>query len=192
MTENWIFSTGTSTDMVRNAILWLTGRRSRGLRLMPTMGQPLSTYPQPSPIGFASAFHALLKTKIRLSSSAYPQSDRRSEVTNKLVGQSCEDAPQDWASSLTLAEFASNSASHTATGLAPIKIMYGSLPLIWRSSVWSSSSVRICGKSASCPRSSTPAPHLAVQLILLPPFAQVKRYVGSHRDMVVQLRGEAT
>jgi hypothetical protein len=34
---NWIFSTGTSTEVMRKAVLWLTGGMSRGLPSMSTM-----------------------------------------------------------------------------------------------------------------------------------------------------------
>jgi hypothetical protein len=84
---------------------------------------------------FWRAYHSLLDTKIRLSSSAHPQTDGRSEVTNKLVGQilrtTCEDEPEDWANKLSLTEFGINSAASIATGLAPFEIVYGFLPATW-------------------------------------------------------------
>jgi len=84
---------------------------------------------------FWRSFHSLLDTKLRFSSSAHPQSDGRSEVTNKLVGQmlrtTCEDSPEDWASKVTLVEFGINSASSTATNLSPFEIVYGFLPSMW-------------------------------------------------------------
>ncbi|GAA6003251.1 hypothetical protein JCM5350_002709, partial [Sporobolomyces pararoseus] len=84
---------------------------------------------------FWKQFHSLLDVKIRLSSSAHPQTDGRSEVTNKLVGQMlrtvCEDSPEDWGSKLTFVEFGINSASSTATGLSPFEIVYGFLPATW-------------------------------------------------------------
>jgi hypothetical protein len=37
VTKNWIFSTGTSTSMARNAMRWILGEIARGFSSMPTM-----------------------------------------------------------------------------------------------------------------------------------------------------------
>ncbi|GAA5994832.1 hypothetical protein JCM11641_001037 [Rhodosporidiobolus odoratus] len=67
--------------------------------------------------------------------TTHPQTDGRSEVTNKAVGQAlrilCADNPDDWASKVTAVEFALNSAPAAATGLSPFEIVYGFLPSPW-------------------------------------------------------------
>ncbi|GAA5978443.1 hypothetical protein JCM11641_007947 [Rhodosporidiobolus odoratus] len=82
---------------------------------------------------FWRSLHSKLNTTLRFSSSAHPQTDGRSEVTNKIVSQMlrtiCEDDPEGWASSLTTAELALNAASSSATGMSPFEIVYGFLPL---------------------------------------------------------------
>ncbi|GAA5986412.1 hypothetical protein JCM11641_000990, partial [Rhodosporidiobolus odoratus] len=92
---------------------------------------------------FWRTLHAKLDTTLRLSSSAHPQTDGRSEVTNKIVGQIlrtiCEDNPEGWASALSTAELAINSASSSATGMAPFEILYGFLPSTSPVSAWSPS-----------------------------------------------------
>ncbi|GAA5974659.1 hypothetical protein JCM11641_007044 [Rhodosporidiobolus odoratus] len=93
---------------------------------------------------FWRSLHAKLDVTLRLSSSAHPQTDGRSEVTNKVVGQMlrtlCEDDPEGWATSLSTAEIAINSTSSSATGMAPFEILYGFLPSTWPVSAWSPSS----------------------------------------------------
>ncbi|GAA5993574.1 hypothetical protein JCM11641_006642 [Rhodosporidiobolus odoratus] len=88
---------------------------------------------------FTSAFWASLNRKIgvtlAMSTAAHPQTDGRAEVTNKTVGQVlrvlCEDSPDDWASKLVACEFAINSATAAATGLAPFEVVYSFLPTVW-------------------------------------------------------------
>jgi hypothetical protein len=82
--------------------------------------------------GFWRALHRKIGTKLGMSSSAHPQTDGQSEVTNKTVGQIfrifAEDNPDDWASRSADVEFAINSASSSATTLAPFETTYGFLP----------------------------------------------------------------
>ncbi|GAA5972077.1 hypothetical protein JCM11641_002485 [Rhodosporidiobolus odoratus] len=89
---------------------------------------------------FWRAYQRLLDVSLRLSSSAHPQTDGRSEVTNEIVGQVlrsiCEDAPEDWAQKLPLVEFALNSNVSTATGLAPFEALYDFLLSSWPKSAW--------------------------------------------------------
>ena len=93
----------------------------------------------PSPIvsdrdpKFTSAFgrslYSSLGVKLKMSTSAHPQTDGRAEVTNKTVGQMlralCEDAPDTWCEVLPACEFAVNSAASSATGLSPFSIVHG-------------------------------------------------------------------
>ncbi|GAA5973565.1 hypothetical protein JCM11641_007124 [Rhodosporidiobolus odoratus] len=84
---------------------------------------------------FWTSLHRLIGTSLRMSTSAHPQTDGRSEVTNKTVGQTlrilCADNPDDWASEITAVEFALNSAPAAATGLSPFEAVYGFLPSPW-------------------------------------------------------------
>ncbi|GAA5980991.1 hypothetical protein JCM11641_001421 [Rhodosporidiobolus odoratus] len=93
---------------------------------------------------FWRALHAKTGTSLRFSSSAHPQTDGRSEITNKIVGQIlrtiCEDDPESWADSLSTAEIAINSASSSATSLSPFEVLFGFLPSSWPTSAWSSPS----------------------------------------------------
>ncbi|GAA5978060.1 hypothetical protein JCM11641_006615 [Rhodosporidiobolus odoratus] len=90
---------------------------------------------------FWRALHSRTHTTLRLSSSARPQTDGRSEVTNKIVGQIlrtlCKDDVEGWASLLPTAEIAINSASSSATSLAPYEVVYEFLPTSWPTSAWS-------------------------------------------------------
>ncbi|GAA5992873.1 hypothetical protein JCM11641_001369 [Rhodosporidiobolus odoratus] len=89
---------------------------------------------------FWRALHARLNTSLRFSSSAHPQTDGRSEATNKVIGQIlravCEDAPEDWAAKLATCEFAINSACSSATGASPFEILFGFLPSSWPTTGW--------------------------------------------------------
>ncbi|GAA5926219.1 hypothetical protein JCM10213_007402 [Rhodosporidiobolus nylandii] len=89
---------------------------------------------------FWRAYQRLLSVSLRLSSSAHPQTDGRSEVTNKLVGQVlrslCEDAPETWADKMPLVEYCINANTSSATGLAPFEALYGFLPTSWPNAAW--------------------------------------------------------
>ncbi|GAA5979967.1 hypothetical protein JCM11641_008248 [Rhodosporidiobolus odoratus] len=90
---------------------------------------------------FWTSLHKLIGTSLRMSSSAHPQTDGRSEVTNKSVGQAlrilCADNPDDWAGKITAVEFALNSAPAAATRLSPFEVVYGFLPSPWPSALGS-------------------------------------------------------
>ncbi|GAA5980889.1 hypothetical protein JCM11641_004756 [Rhodosporidiobolus odoratus] len=95
---------------------------------------------------FTSAFwrslHKLAGVSLKMSSSAHPQTDGRSEVTNKSVGTTlrilCADSPDNWASKVTTVEFALNSAPAAATSLSPFEVVYGFLPSAWPVDSWTS------------------------------------------------------
>ncbi|GAA5881421.1 hypothetical protein JCM8547_003221 [Rhodosporidiobolus lusitaniae] len=97
---------------------------------------------------FTSDFWRALNKKVgislKMSSSAHPETDGRSEVTNKSVGTVlrilCADSPSTWASKLPTVEFALNSAPASATGLCPFEVVYGFLPSPWPVDTWSPSS----------------------------------------------------
>ncbi|GAA6003566.1 hypothetical protein JCM5350_008186, partial [Sporobolomyces pararoseus] len=96
---------------------------------------------------FTSAFWKALcekiQIKLKMSTSNHPQTDGRSEVTNKVVGSilkcMCEDAPLEWASRLSEVEFAINSAPSSATSLSPFEIVLGYLPSPFPTDSWISS-----------------------------------------------------
>ncbi|GAA5973643.1 hypothetical protein JCM8115_005898 [Rhodotorula mucilaginosa] len=68
--------------------------------------------------------------KLKMSTSAHPQTDGRAEVANKTVGQIlrtvCEDDPLGWADALPTTEMAINIAEPASTGIAPFKVVHGS------------------------------------------------------------------
>ncbi|GAA5988190.1 hypothetical protein JCM11641_001605 [Rhodosporidiobolus odoratus] len=96
---------------------------------------------------FWRSLHDRLGVDLRLSSSAHPQTDGRSEVTNKIVGQIlrslCEDDQEGWASKVALAEFAINTTPSSSTSLPPFAVLYGFLPSAWPAAPWSSPNVDV-------------------------------------------------
>jgi hypothetical protein len=92
---------------------------------------------------FWRSYNKKVGTKLLMSTSAHPQTDGRSEVTNKTVGQVlrivCADAPTSWPDKITSVEFALNSAASSATSLSPFEVVYGFLPSSWPVDTWSSS-----------------------------------------------------
>ncbi|GAA5969842.1 hypothetical protein JCM11641_008057 [Rhodosporidiobolus odoratus] len=84
---------------------------------------------------FWQSLHRKVGVSLKMSSSAHPQTDGRSEVTNKSVGTTlrvlCADSPEDWADKVTTVEFALNSAPAAATSLSPFEVVYGFLPSAW-------------------------------------------------------------
>ncbi|GAA5920393.1 hypothetical protein JCM5296_005587 [Sporobolomyces johnsonii] len=84
---------------------------------------------------FWRAMHKRIGVDLRMSSAAHPQTDGRSEVTNKSVGTTlrilASDNPDDWALKITACEFALNSSPAAATKLAPFEVVYGFLPSPW-------------------------------------------------------------
>jgi hypothetical protein len=95
--------------------------------------------------GFWQALHRKIGTKLAMSTSAHPQTDGASEVTNKTAVQILrifvEDNPDDWALRTPDAEFAMNSATASATGLSPFEVAYGYLPTSWPVDTWSTTDV---------------------------------------------------
>ncbi|GAA5866211.1 hypothetical protein JCM1840_005115 [Sporobolomyces johnsonii] len=89
---------------------------------------------------FWSALNCKIGTSLLMSTAAHPQTDGRAEVMNKTVGQVLrifyEDQPDDWASKVVAVEFALNSASSSATSLAPFEIVHGFLPTAWPAGAW--------------------------------------------------------
>ncbi|GAA5980370.1 hypothetical protein JCM11641_001779 [Rhodosporidiobolus odoratus] len=96
---------------------------------------------------FWRSLHKQIGTDLRFSSSAHPQTDGRSEVTNKVVGQVlrslCEDDHESWAHKVALVEFAINSTPSASTTLPPFAVLYGFLPSSWPSTPWSSPNVDV-------------------------------------------------
>lgn len=79
-------------------------------------------------------------TKLKMSTSAHPQMDGQSEVTNKTASTSmrifAEDNPADWAARTPDVKFPINSATSLATSLSPFEGLYGFVPTIWLTSTW--------------------------------------------------------
>jgi hypothetical protein len=73
-----------------------------------------------------------LGVKMKMSTSAHPETDGRAEATNKVVGQTlrilCEDTPDGWLEVLPMAKFAINTSASSATGMAPFDVVHGFLP----------------------------------------------------------------
>lgn len=81
---------------------------------------------------FWTSLYALAGVKLKMSTSAHPQTDGRAEVTNKTVGQIlrtvCEDDPSGWAQALATTELAVKIAEAASTGVAPFEVVHGFVP----------------------------------------------------------------
>lgn len=83
---------------------------------------------------FWTSLYRMAGVKLKMSTSAHPQTDGRAEVTNKTVGQIlrtvCEDDPYGWADALATTELACNLAESASTGVAPFEVVHGFVPTL--------------------------------------------------------------
>ncbi|GAA5885381.1 hypothetical protein JCM3774_004861 [Rhodotorula dairenensis] len=78
---------------------------------------------------FWQALMRRMGVKLRMSTSAHPQTDGQAESTNRTVGQVlrtlCEDDPDAWASHLAACEYALNASIAASTGVTPFEVVHG-------------------------------------------------------------------
>jgi RNase H-like domain found in reverse transcriptase/Reverse transcriptase (RNA-dependent DNA polymerase)/Integrase zinc binding domain/Aspartyl protease/Chromo (CHRromatin Organisation MOdifier) domain len=84
--------------------------------------------------GFWQELQRLLHTKLKMSTSAHPQSDGQTENANRtllrLLRSYCEANPRTWDELLCMAELAYNSHVHASTGVSPFFANYGRHPVM--------------------------------------------------------------
>ena len=78
--------------------------------------------------------HKLLGTKLLMSTSFHPQTDRASKQAIRSVAQilraSVRPDQRDWSDKIPMVEFALNSAISNSSGFAPFELNYGHMPII--------------------------------------------------------------
>ncbi|GAA5820578.1 hypothetical protein JCM3770_007164 [Rhodotorula araucariae] len=83
---------------------------------------------------FWRSLHARLGVQLQMSTSFHPETDGRSERTNKTVVQILRQyvsrEQRNWVAALSLAKYAVNTAVHDSTGQAPFNLVLGFRPVI--------------------------------------------------------------